>query len=94
MTYKAIPTYNVQTGYAEVRRVLNPRWYAAARAGYSRPLRFTASESYEIAVGFRPRPNQILKFGYTCEPYSGAMTDHGVAIQFVTNFKAFGFAGH
>jgi hypothetical protein len=94
MTYKAIPTYNVQTGYAEVRRVLNPRWYAAARAGYSRPLNFAATETYEIAVGFRPKPNQVLKFGYTCEPYSGAMTDHGVTIQFVTNFKAFGFAGH
>jgi hypothetical protein len=92
MTYKAIPTYNVQTGYAEVRRVLNPRWYAAAQAGYSHPLRFRNSESYEMAVGFRPAANQLLKFGYTVEMYSGASTDHMAVIQFVTNFRAFGFA--
>jgi hypothetical protein len=47
-----------------------------------------------VAVGFRPNPNQVLKFGYTSDPYSGATTDHAVTIQFVTSFKAFGFAGH
>jgi hypothetical protein len=94
MTYKAILTYNVQTGYAEVRRVLNPRWYAAARAGYSHPLRFQNSESYETAVGFRPAANQLLKFGYTVGHYSGASVEHMAVIQFVTNFRAFGFAGH
>ena len=93
MTYKAIPTYNVQTGYAEVRRVLNPRWYAAVRAGYNHPLVYPGSESYEVAAGFRPTANQILKVGYICEPYSGSTTDHGVTIQFVTSFRAFGFAG-
>jgi hypothetical protein len=93
-TYKAIPTFNMHTGYGEVRRVLNPRWYAAARAGFMRPLGYSGSESYEVAVGFRPNPNQVLKFGYTCDPYSGATTDHAVTIQFVTSFKAFGFAGH
>jgi hypothetical protein len=93
MTYKLIPTYNLQTGYAEVRRVLNPRWYAAARAGYSHPLRFPNSESYEMAVGFRPAPNQLLKFGYTLEPNSGAVTERRAVIQFVTNFRAFAFAG-
>jgi len=94
MTYKAIPTYNVQTGYAEVRRVLNPRWYAAVRAGYSHPLVYPGSESYEVAAGFRPTANQVLKVGYICEPYSRSTTDHRVTIQFVTSFKAFGFAGH
>jgi len=93
MTYKAIPTYNVQNGYAEVRRVLNPRWYAAARAGYSHPLRYPGSESYEMAVGFRPAANQLLKFGYTVEPYSNSATEHMAMIQFVTNFRVFGFAG-
>lgn len=94
MTYKAIPTYNVQNGYAEVRRVLHPRWYAAARAGYSRPLRHPGSESYETAVGFRPAANQLLKFGFTVESYSNAAADHVAMIQFVTNFRAFGFAGN
>ncbi len=93
MTYKAIPTYNVQNGYAEVRRVLNPRWYAAARAGYSHPLRYQGSESYEAAVGFRPAANQLLKFGFTVEPYANAAVEHMAMIQFVTNFRVFGFAG-
>jgi hypothetical protein len=93
MTYKAIPTYNVQTGYAEVRRVLNPRWYAAVRAGFNHPLTYPGSEAYEVAAGFRPTASQLLKFGYICRPNSGSATDHGVTIQFITAFKAFGLAG-
>lgn len=93
MTYKAIRTFNMHTGYAEARRVLTPRWYAAARAGYNRPVGYPGSESYEMAVGFRPNALQVLKFGYTVEPYSGASVEHTVMIQFVTSFKAFGFAG-
>ena len=95
MTYKAIPTYNVHTGYAEARRVLHPRWYAAARTSYSRPLRFPGSESYEIVAGFRPNASQVLKFGYIVEHYSSAprTLDQGVRIQFVTSFRAFGLAG-
>jgi hypothetical protein len=92
MTYKSIPTYNVRTGYAELRRVLNPRWYAAARAGYTHPRGYPGSESYETAVGFRPAANQVLKFGFTCEPCSSAPTYHMVMVEFVTSFRAFGFA--
>jgi hypothetical protein len=92
MTYKAIPTFNLHTGYAEVRRVLHPRWYAAARIGYQRPVKYTGSESYEMAVGFRPTANQVLKFGYTTEHYPGDPLENTVMIQFVTSFRAFGFA--
>jgi hypothetical protein len=79
-----------------VRRVLNPRWYAAARAGYLRPVGYPGSESYEMAVGFRPSANQLLKFGYGLEHESGnpANLYRVATIQFVTNFRAFGFAGH
>jgi hypothetical protein len=96
MTYKAIPTFNLHTGYAEVRRVLHPRWYAATRFGYERPLGYRGSESYEMAVGFRPNAHQLLKVGYTVAHYSPAQepAEHMVMIQFVTNFRAFGFAGH
>jgi len=95
MTYKAIRTFNQHTGYAEIRRVLHPRWYAAARAGYSRPVGYPGSESYEVAAGFRPTAHQVLKFGYTVAHYSkaGKTPDHGVTIQFVTNVRAFGLAG-
>jgi hypothetical protein len=93
MAYKAIPTFNEHTGYAEVRRVLHPRWYVAARAGYERPVGYDGSESYEMAVGFRPNASQVLKFGFATEHYSGDPLEHCVMIQFVTSFRAFGFAG-
>ena len=95
MTYKAIPTFNMHTGYAEVRRSLTPRWYAAGRFGYVRPIGYTGTESYEAAVGFRATPHQVLKLGYTTKHYTPAdeQVEHIVMIQFVTSFKAFGFAG-
>jgi hypothetical protein len=95
MTYQAIPTVNLKTGYAEVRRVLHPRWFAAARTGYSRPHPYPGFESYEIGAGFRPNPYQVLKFGYTIEHPSGVpgTLEHSVMIQFVTSFRAFGLAG-
>ena len=96
MTYKAIPTFNMHTGYAEARRVLSPRWYAAARAGYTRMNPYPGSERYEIAAGFRPAANQIVKFGYliTRGPAIKGTQDNVASIQFVTSFRAFGFAGH
>jgi len=96
MTYKAIPTFNQHSGFAEVRRVLHPRWYAAARTGYSRPIEYTGSESYEIAAGFRPNALQVVKLGYTREHCTGvwaAPPANSFTIQFVSNFRAFGFAG-
>jgi len=95
MTYRAIPTFNQHTGYAEVRRVLNPRWYAAARTGYVRPVGYSGSESYEMAAGFRPNTRQVLKLGYTLEHQSGTPGTlyRTVTIQFVTSFRAFGLAG-
>jgi hypothetical protein len=35
-TYRAINNYNMHLGYAELRRVLRPRWYLADRASYRR----------------------------------------------------------
>ena len=95
MDYRVIPTYKFDTGYAEVRRVLHPRWYAAARAGYTHPVLYPGSESYEMAAGFRPNAKQVLKFGYTIEHASGTpgTLEHSAVIQFVTSFKAFGLAG-
>ena len=96
MTYKAIPTFNMHTGYVEARRVLSPRWYAAARVGYTRMNPYPGSERYEVAAGFRPGANQIVKFGYTIMRGRAIQgTDYNVAsVQFVTSFRAFGFTGH
>jgi len=85
---------NLKTGYAEVRRVLNPRWFAAARIGYSRPHPYPGFESYEMGAGFRVNASQVLKFGYTLEHYSGTPgeLERTAVIQFVTSFRAFGIA--
>lgn len=95
MTYTRIPVVHLKTGYGEVRRVLNPRWFAAVRAGYTHPDPHPGSESYDVAAGFRANPFQILKFSYTLERYdNGAPADHVAMVQFVTSFKVLGLAGN
>jgi len=64
MTYRAIPNFTDRTGYVEARRVLNPRWYLAARAGYIRASAFNGSEAYEFVAAFRPAARQLVKVGY------------------------------
>jgi hypothetical protein len=95
MTYRMIPNYNLHTGYAEVRRVLHPRWYAATRIGYSHPVSFPGTETYEIGGGFRPAANQLLKFGYTIKrgPAIEGTEDNAAVVQFVTTFRILGIAG-
>ena len=94
MDYRAIPVFTQHMGYAELRRVLNPRWYAAVRVGYLRANAFPGSETYEIAAGFRPNTHQLLKFGYQIQHglfYPG--TQGNVAsIELVTFFRAFSLA--
>jgi hypothetical protein len=89
MDYRAIRTFRQHTGYAEVRRVLHPRWYAAARAGYLRANAFPGTEAYEMVAGYRPNRFQLLKVGYQVQPGRTANT---FAVQFVTSFKAISIA--
>ncbi len=62
--YQTIPPYTREVGYAEARRSLGPRWYAAGRAGYQRGNIFISRNVYESAIGFRPSANQLVKLGY------------------------------
>ncbi len=95
MAYQRIPTVRLKTGYVEARRVLNPRWFAAVRTGYTHPDPHPGSESYDVAAGFRPNPFQLLKFSYTLERYdNGAPMDRVAMVQLVTSFRVFGFAGN
>ena len=94
MEYRAIPDFIEQTGYAEIRRVLSPRWYAAARIGYLHPAAFPGSQTYEFAAGFRPGAHQLIKFGYTIQQgkeYPGALGNIA-AVEFVTSLPTFSFA--
>jgi hypothetical protein len=83
--YRLIPTFNEHTGYAEVRRVLHPRLYVAARASYIRCGAFPGNESYEIGVGYRPNRYQLLKVGYQMQ---NGQHPNTVAVQYVTTFRA------
>lgn len=94
MDYRAIPTFTQHMGYAEVRRILNPRWYAAARIGYQRFSAIPGSQSYEFAAGFRPNRYQLIKFGYTIQQgdeYTGTQGNIA-ALEFVTSFRAISLA--
>ena len=94
MDYHAIPNFTQHMGYAEVRRSLNPRWYAAARIGYRRYSVIPGSQSYEFVAGFRPNTYQLIKFGYTVQQgaeYTGT-GGNIAAVEFVTSFRAISLA--
>jgi hypothetical protein len=89
MTYRLIPAFNEHTGYAEVRRVLHPRWYAATRVAYMRPSAGEAYDAYEMVAGFRPNTHQLVKVGYEIRrgPEVRGTLDNTFAIELVTTFR-------
>ena len=94
--YRRIPTFREQAGYAEVRRVLTPRWYLAGRAGYIRPAAFPGHQVYEVAAGYRPNRLQLVKVGYEIQqgPAIRGTIDNVLAVQLVTSFDALSLARH
>jgi hypothetical protein len=85
MTYHVIPTFREDAGYLEAKRVLHPRWFVAARAGYLHGTYQTGGETYEASVGYRPNARQLIKAGYSVERVraSGEL-DRVFGIQLVT----------
>jgi hypothetical protein len=86
MPYHAVPTFRESVGYAEVRQVVSPRWYAAGRYTLS-DNRFTLrTHTIETAAGFRPDRFQLLKIGYEFTHYGAGSerNDNIVGIQFIT----------
>jgi hypothetical protein len=88
MPYTVIPTFREQTGYGEVRRALGPRWYTAARMGYSSANASGNAERFEAAAGFRPARSELIKMDYEYDHSSSGThpSNHTLAIQFVTTF--------
>jgi hypothetical protein len=88
MPYTVIPTFREQAGYAELKKVLSPRWYAAGRVGYTSANASGKVQSYEGAVGFQPNRRQLIKIDYELQHYSvGPYFDENtLAIQYVTTF--------
>jgi hypothetical protein len=94
MDYTAIPTFLEHTGYGEVRRVLNPRWFLAARIEYVRSNSFMGYQRYEAGAGYRPNRLQLAKISYGIEQGSGlqSSTTGVLTVQFVTSLDVFSAA--
>lgn len=86
-SYHMMPTFKQEGGYAEVRRILHPRWYVAARTGYLSASVGGTSKAHEFAAGFRPNRHQVIKIGYQ---FSQSPTGRGntFAVQVVTTLRA------
>jgi hypothetical protein len=94
MVYRAIPTFNQHSGYVEARRVMHPRLFLAARAGYIRANAFPGRQVYELAAGFRPNRWELVKIGYQAQqgPAIRGASANTLAIQFVTAFRVISVA--
>jgi hypothetical protein len=88
MPYTKIPTFRESAGYAELRQVLSPRWFVAARYGLSSSNATARTNSIEASFGYRPDRFQLLKAGYEFEHYgSGTETvSKTLGIQLITTF--------
>jgi hypothetical protein len=86
LPYTVIPTYREQAGFVELKRVLGPRWYVAAREGYSHANTSGDVQSFEGAAGFRPGRFQLIKISYEQEHYTMGTyrNENTLGIQFVT----------
>jgi hypothetical protein len=94
MDYHAMPNFIQQAGYGEARLVLGPRWYAATRLGFSQPAAFPGSQSYEVALGFRPGSRQIVKFAYERQQgvFAPNTANNVFAVQFVAALRPLSIA--
>jgi hypothetical protein len=84
--YTVIPTFSEIAAYAEVRQVLSPRWFVAARPAYTSANEGGNMHSIESAAGFRPDRFQLIKMSYEYERYSTGSdrNDNTFAVQLVT----------
>ena len=86
MPYTKIPDFREDAGYLEVKRVLHPRWYVAARSGYTSGSVGGYIERNEFAVGFRPFRAELIKFDYELDHHSTGTiaNDNTFVVQFIT----------
>lgn len=87
LPYTVLPTFREWASYGEVKRVLSPRWYIAARAGLTSSKAAGNEHTIEGVAGFRPNRFQLIKAGYELEHYSTGSdrNDNTFAVQIVTS---------
>jgi len=88
MPYTVISDFRETAGYAELRRVLSPRWFIAGRYSITSNSATGRLNVFETAAGFRANRFQLLKVGYETRLYSTGSESNSntVAIQFTTTF--------
>jgi hypothetical protein len=86
MPYTLFPSFRESTAYGEVRQVLSPRWFVAARYGYSSNSVTGKVHTVETSAAYRPDHFQLLKFSYEEQRYlpGSNFPDHTLGIQFIT----------
>jgi hypothetical protein len=87
LPYRAIATYEQSAWYAEIRRVLHPRWYVAVRTGSANASAGPDIKTQQFAVGFRPNRHQLIKFGYDIPQKPGPRLEKTFAVQVVTTLR-------
>ena len=94
MPYHVIPFTRREGAYIEAKRALTPRLYVAARDGYL-STNGDCQQVYEVAVGFRPGVQELVKLGYEVEhdDKSGQL-NRIVMVQFVTTAHPFSLVWH
>jgi hypothetical protein len=93
-TYHATPTYRAHAGYGEVRRVLSPRWYAAARLGYTANTYQPVRQVHEFGIGYRPSATTLVKVSYQIDraPNLAGIAADTLALQVVHSFHVLSIA--
>ena len=81
-------THFPQSAGVLIAQVLGPRWYVAARGGFSNSNSSGKARNIETAAGFRPNRHQLIKISYEFERYSRSAypNENTLAIQLVTAF--------
>ncbi len=91
--YTIIPTYTENIWYAELKRSLGPRWYAAVRLDHLSADYGKWQTVYEAALGFRPNRFQLLKVEYERQngPATPGTLGNIFALQLVTKLSPLAF---
>lgn len=87
MPYTLFPNYRESTAYGELRQDISPRWFAAARYGYTCNSATGKMHSIETGIGFRPNRYQLIKVAYEEQRHQGSddNPNHTLGIQFITS---------
>jgi hypothetical protein len=86
MPYTIFPSFRESTAYGEVRQVISPRWFVAARYGYTSDNVTGKAHSIETSAAYRPDRYQLLKFSYEEQHFLPGPNspNHTLGIQIIT----------